>query len=263
MQSSKEDRERIAEIMFEKFKAPSVYIGLPEVFGLYGFRRKTGLAIHSGYGMTNIVPVYQGTSLNHCSISMMIGGCYLDLWFRKMLWEKGEVIEDADTICKVKENVCYVADDFGFEMMKAQTGNDVDFLYPIGSSYKLRVVSERFRCPEILFQPHLNDFIFDGIDVNAFESVEMCVPEIQSIMYKNVVLLGGNMMFRGMQNRIEKGLRKLAPADTEIIVSNPGDGSAVWAGMSVLGSMSVFADMAFVKEEYAEYGKSFVHWKCI
>jgi len=61
----KANREKMAEIMFETFNVPSLYIAIQSVLSLYSTGSTTGLVLDSGAGVTHTVPIYEGYALPH------------------------------------------------------------------------------------------------------------------------------------------------------------------------------------------------------
>ena len=60
--------------------------------------------------------------------------------------------------------------------------------------------SERFRCPEALFQPHMIGIEAVGIHDTAFNSIMRCDLDIRRDLYGNIVLSGGTTMFSGPES---------------------------------------------------------------
>ncbi|CAH2003273.1 unnamed protein product [Acanthoscelides obtectus] len=52
-----ENREYLAEIMFESFNVPGLYIAVQAVLALAANRCLTGVVIDSGDGVTHVIPV--------------------------------------------------------------------------------------------------------------------------------------------------------------------------------------------------------------
>jgi actin-related protein len=55
----------------------------------------------------------------------------------------------------------------------------------------------RFHCPEVLFNPTRLGFDDPGIHTATFNSIMKCDAAIRKDLYNNIVLAGGNTMFRG------------------------------------------------------------------
>ena len=61
--NSRQNRETMAEILFEEFKIPYFFIGIQTVLALYTTGRKNGVVLDSGYGLTHCIPIYEGYAL--------------------------------------------------------------------------------------------------------------------------------------------------------------------------------------------------------
>jgi len=123
--------------------------------------------------------------------------------------------------------------------------------------------NERFRCPEVLFQPNLTGLEMDGIADSTFQTIMKCDVDIRKDLYANIVLSGGTTMFPGISERMSKEITALAPASIKVkIVAPPERKYSVWIGGSILASLSTFQSMWISKEEYDESGPSIVHRKC-
>ena len=51
----KANREKITQIVFEKFKAPAFYVSVHAVLSLYASSRTSGIVLDSGDGVTHAV----------------------------------------------------------------------------------------------------------------------------------------------------------------------------------------------------------------
>merc|ERR1712087_288065 len=78
----------------------------------------------------------------------------------------------------------------------------------------LDVNSQRFRCPEALFQPELFDRYPQpgsskhGIHELVHQSLSICGTDIRVELIRNIVVCGGNARFEGMEQRMNKELQK-------------------------------------------------------
>merc|ERR1711879_1139347 len=88
----------------------------------------------------------------------------------------------------------------------------------MGKTYELpdgniiTIGSERFRCPEVLFQPSFIGKEASGIHDTTFRSIMKCDVDIRKDLYSNVVLSGGTTMFQGIGERMTRELAALAPS---------------------------------------------------
>lgn len=59
------NREKMAELFFDEFQVPGLYVAIQAVLALYSTGRVTGTILDSGDGVTHIVPTWEGHSLKH------------------------------------------------------------------------------------------------------------------------------------------------------------------------------------------------------
>merc|ERR1711879_701787 len=117
----------------------------------------------------------------------------------------------------VKETLCYIALDFDAEMKKAGESSDKDKPYELPDGNIITVGSERFRCPEVLFQPRLLvGKEASGVHDITFQSIMKCDVDIRRDLYSNVVLSGGTTLFPGTRERMTKELVGLAPSAMKV-----------------------------------------------
>ena len=139
----------------------------------------------------------------------------------------------------------------------------IDKSYELQDSNAITVGNERFRTPEVLFQPSLIGKEASGIHDCTFQTIMKCDVDIRKDLYQNIVLSGGTTMFQGIGERMTKELTALAPSTMKIkVVAPPERKYSVWIGGSILSSLSTFQQMWISKAEYDEAGPSIVHRKC-
>jgi actin len=87
----------------------------------------------------------------------------------------------------------------------------------------ITIGNERFRCPEVLFKPNLVGLETDGIHKMTYDSIVKCDVDIRKDLYSNIVLAGGSTMFEGIEHRMEKEMKAVAPATMKIRVIAAAD----------------------------------------
>merc|ERR1711877_51120 len=127
----------------------------------------------------------------------------------------------------------------GTEMKAATESSDKEKTYELPDGNIITVGSERFRCPEVLFQPSFVGKEASGIHDTTFQSIMKCDVDIRKDLYGNVVLSGGTTMFAGIGECMTKELTALAPSTMKIkVVAPPERKYSVWIGGSILSSLS-------------------------
>merc|ERR1719446_652873 len=117
----KKNRERMVEMLFEKFSVPAAYIVIQAVMSLYSYGRTTGAVVDSGDGVTHVVPVYEGFTLPHAIQRLDLAGRDLSEYMVKILTEVGYNMvssSEKELVRDMKETSCYVCMDGKDEEMK-------------------------------------------------------------------------------------------------------------------------------------------------
>jgi len=252
--------------MFETFSCPGMYIAIQAVLSLYASGRTTGIVMDSGDGVSHTVPIYEGYALPHAILRLDLAGRDLTNYLMKILSERGysfTTSAEREIARDIKEKLAYVSQDFETDLANSEQNGNLEKQYEMPDGNIITVGNERFRCPEVLFQPSLIGKEADGIHKLTYQSIIQCDIDIRRDLYTNVVLSGGSTMFREIEKRLEKELTQLAPASVKVkIVAPPERKYSVWIGGSILSSLSTFQDMWITKDEYDESGPGIVHRKC-
>ena len=286
-----ENREYTAEIMFESFNVPGLYIAVQAVLALaaswtsrqVGQRTLTGTVIDSGDGVTHVIPVAEGYVIGSCIKHIPIAGRDITDFILQLLRERESGIPSAqqlETAKNIKEMFCYVCPDIAKEFSKYDSDPSkwfkvFDSINPINKkAFKVDVGYERFLGPEIFFHPEFSNPSFTtSISEVVDEVIQNCPIDCRRPLYKNVVLSGGSTMFKDFGRRLQRDLKR--SVDTRLKISEELSGGrikptpidvsvithhmqryAVWFGGSMLASTPEFYSVCHTKKDYDEHGPS-------
>ncbi|KAF1744167.1 hypothetical protein MXB_1787 [Myxobolus squamalis] len=263
----KRNREKLAEIMFENFSVPGVFVAIQAILSLYASGRTTGTVFDSGDGVSHVVPVFEGYSVQHAIRRIDLAGRDLTEYLTKILTERGYnfvTSAEREIVRDIKETLCYISEDFEGEMKESMKSTDILKSYELPDGQVIYVGNERFRCPETLFNPSMIGRESMGVHTSIHDSITKCDIDIRRSLYANTVLSGGTSMFPGMSERIYFELKKLAAPSINVKILAPKERKfSVWLGGSILCSLSTFQEMWVTKDEYEEVGGSIIHQKCL
>ena len=265
----KANRERMTQIMFETFNVPAMYIQIQAVLSLYAAGRTTGCVLDSGDGVSHTVPIFEGYTIPHAIMRMDLAGRDLTETMQTMLTERGMQLtssSEKEIARDIKEKLCYVAYDFDKEMKLASEGNTLEKNYEMPDGNIITISNERFRVPEVLFNPAMagREMRNGGVHETAFATVQKCDVDIRRSLYENIILSGGSTMYPGIGERLQKEMVALVPSDVKVkVFASPERKYMVWIGGALLTTLSSFSQMWVTKAEYDENGVSIIHQKCV
>jgi len=286
-----ENREYTAEIMFESFNVPGLYIAVQAVLALaaswtsrqVGERTLTGTVIDSGDGVTHVIPVAEGYVIGSCIKHIPIAGRDITFFIQQLLKEREMGIppeQSMETAKAIKERFCYTCPDIVKEFGKYDT-DPAKWLksyegqnHITKKKFSIDVGYERFLGPEIFFHPEFSNPDFStSISETVDNAIQNCPIDVRRGLYKNVVLSGGSTMFRDFGRRVQRDLKRVVdyrlkasedisggrikpkPIECQVITHSM-QRYAVWFGGSMLASTPEFYQVCHTKAQYDEYGPS-------
>lgn len=286
-----ENREYTAEIMFETFNVPGLYIAVQAVLALAASWRSrdiserflTGLVVDSGDGVTHCIPVADGYVIGSCIKHIPIAGRDITYFIQQMLRERESNLpsEQSYEVAKtIKEQYCYVCPDIQKEFMKYDTDPSKWIMTYNGVNnitkkpFSIDVGYERFLGPEIFFHPEFANADFSTSISDSIDNViQQCPIDVRRTLYENIVLSGGSTMFKDFSRRMQRDIKRLVdsrlagqeaqsegrikPKEIEVkVCSHKLQRYAVWFGGSMLASSPEFYQYSHTKQEYMEKGAS-------
>ncbi|KAJ4991556.1 actin [Stagonosporopsis vannaccii] len=254
----RENRDIAAQILFETFNVPALHSSVQAVLSLYASGKTTGLVLDSGDGVSHAVPVFQGFSIPNSIRRIDVAGRDVTEQLQLQLRKGGHIFHtsaEKEIVKSIKETTSYVALDIAKEEKEwsgsRSEGKSADYTLPDGR--KLKIGAERFRAPEILFNPELIGLEYPGVHQIVVEAIQRTDMDLRKSLYGNIVLSGGSTLTKGFGNRLLSEVQKLAVKDMRIkILAPPERIYTTWTGGSILAGLSTFKKMWVEKDEWQE-----------
>ena len=249
-------QSELSTFFFEKFNIPALFITDHATVILYASGRTTGLVVDFGETITYESAYYEGFHIPQSLMIQHYGGKDIDHYLSYLLRCRGiELVSAAarEITRAIKEKLCYVAHNPNEELKLAQENSktsEIEKEHILPDGEKLKVSSERFLAPEIFFEPQ--NFTSEKLAVPEaiVQAVSQCDPDLQPILYQNIVIAGGSSMFPGLKERLHFELMKLLPSNVEVkIIAAPERKYSIWIGANILVSLKSMQKLWQLKDD--------------
>ena len=253
----KSSRERLTEILFEKFNTPFIFITNGAVLSSYGAFKYSGFVLDCGYDSSTIVPISNGYPYSSCIQTIDVGGKDVSEFLIKLLVKKGyDEKKIKKYIKEIKENCCYIENDNNKKIKK--------FNLPDGTEIELD--KERILSTEVLFHPEMINKTVGGV-ANTFCSSVSAIDHLTKKKFEgnNLIIAGGSTLLDGFSDRLKVEIGRYYGGkykDRMDIINIKERNNLQWIGASTYSLMQIFKGLCTSKDEYNSYGAAAVHNKC-
>ncbi|KAE8678843.1 Actin-related protein 4 [Hibiscus syriacus] len=240
--NTQQQREKTAELMFEKYKVPALFLAKNAVL-----TSATSVVIDSGGGSTMVAPVHDGYVLQKAVSSSPIGGEFLTDCLMKSLESKGIVIKprysfkrkeiqpgvfqtvDVDLPHTTESYKLYSQLYAAFSFAESSYSNIPMTSYELPDGQTIEIGADRFKIPDILFNPSLAQTIpgmdnfteiyspARGLPQMVIESINRCDVDIRKELFGSILLAGGTASMQQLKERLEKDLLEESPHAARVI----------------------------------------------
>lgn len=259
--ASKQTRQQMAEVFFEKFRCAALYFARAPVLALFSAGQTDGAVLDCGEGLTKAASVSQGFVIRESIVCSALGGRDVDAHLWRRLSCSGydlSVTSRWQTLRTLKEEHCYVSTVDEEQPMDNQSRS---FRLPDGGIISMG--AERQLANEILFAPGSVGYEGDAVHELLLRSINACDMNERAQMFSRLVLVGGTTLSKGFCDRLLSELRKEVPRDVKIRCCAPSSRQfSVWTGGSVFASLDSFGVVATSARSYKEHGPEVCAMRC-
>lgn len=141
--------------------------------------------------------------------------------------------------------------------MKLSTGMSVQ-MPDTASYYQLHLGIERFRVPEIVFQPMMVGVDQSGITETMDFVLHKYPPDVQLRLVNNVVVTGGNTSFPNFTERLRSDLQSVRPFQSTFKIHDTVDPLLdAWKGAAAWATEPSNRKYYISRSDYSEHGSDF------
>ncbi|VDM57404.1 unnamed protein product [Angiostrongylus costaricensis] len=256
--NDKSKRERLTEVMFEKYNIPAFFLCKNAVLTAFANGRTSGLVVDSGAMQTSAVPVYDGYAVTHAVVRSPIGGDIICEQLQHMLDEQNidlvpiykiggkeevneneaprwtqrkglpEVTESYDKFMKKQ-----ILEDMALSILQlCDTPLDAEYAeklpsapYSFPNGFTKEFLAERIKIPESLFDlKYLRNVSASqsallNVTQIATTAAGMCDIDIRPTLYSGLMVTGGNSLILGFTERLNHDLAHKCPPTIKLRVS--------------------------------------------
>lgn len=253
-------RHFMADILFRRFHVSHFYVNYQPFFSILSRPgRCNGIVLEIGDGITQIFPCIGGYPIKTGMNKYPIGGRDISEYLMKK-FDSSDLhgknhLKDFSII---KEKYCRVALDYQ---------NERSLIEPISFTYndhQFTIGTEQIDAPEILFHPNEVSGFEYGIHILLYNAIRECNPSIQKNLYEKVIISGGIAGMKGLDKRLEKELKLLAPDEVINVYALPNSSESSWKGASKFAKHKNYFlnNFAVSKNEFTERKYDVVDEKC-
>jgi len=273
--NSSKNRAKCANIMFETFHVPALYISQDTVLTSFAAGRASSIVVQIGGSTTQVVAISDGYALRDgCHISP-VGGRRLTKHLAMSLQQRGITITPRhllssstqsqsgkfhsslndfmvrEVIRDIKQSACRVPD------VGPSSTKKISYFLP--DKTEIDVSAESRSVMNLLFGGATDCKNALSIAKSVSTVAGRCQAESRKMALGNIVLGGGSSLFEGLPQRLARELDAALPSSypSKVVVPSPHERRfSSWIGGSVLSALGTFQQMWISGREYEDIGES-------
>lgn len=209
--------------------------------------------------------MYEGFAIPNSIRRIDVAGRDVTEHMQTLLRKSGYIFHtsaEKEVVRMIKEKTSYVALDPRKEEKDWSSGGSrnepkiLEYVLPDGQKLKVsrmpddtkmkanlhnQIGPERFRAPEILFDPEIIGLEYPGVHQIVVDAIGRTDMDLRKSLFGNIVLSGGSTLTKGFGDRLLHEVQRLAVKDMRIKIFAPPERKySTWIGGSILAGLSTF-----------------------
>ena len=180
------NKVKMGEIVFEKLGFGYFNIEPQAKLSLFCEGLDSGIILDSGDGVTHCIPISSGYLLHPFIKRLDIAGRHITEYLIRLLQIKGYAFNsssDFESVREIKEKYCFVSCDIASDRKLDKETTYYNSIHKLPDGRKIRISSEKFEAPEILFNPYMIQNENPGIHEMLYNSISVSNNNINIIFY--------------------------------------------------------------------------------
>lgn len=270
---SKETRELLCQMVFEKIGVPAFYTGGHGIMSLFSVGKSSGIAVDIGDESTRIVIAEDGKVYPSSVMKIPVGGATVAAQFMDVIgkeqfptfWHELRARELSSKLCTVPL--------WPRDRNMDTTPCEIQLL---PDSAPIRVASNKLReCTSTLLSPQSAGIECNSIAHTIYDSFNTLDGVVKAERgpsdrerdreaLSNIVLCGGGSVLPGLSDRVQRELEGIVPSSRSVRSTLAEDAeNAAWMGAAMLADLKSFESLWCGRREYDEMGPLIVNKKCV
>lgn len=230
------EREKLMELMFEKYQSPAFYIAPSPVLAMYSSGRGTGIVFECGNSYAETAAIYESHLFTQSINLEKTNGSTISSKLRAKINENEAQVDDAGIIA-LKEEYFSCSDKEQSKMLLPD-GNEVQ-------------IDGKVLLDKDLGETTFANFVYEGIMSTSVH----CRRDL----FTNIILSGGTTLTSGFPDALKNGITNIVDNRHRgkmcKVIAAPERSYSPWIGGSILASLSCFMNSLIVtKQMYEESG---------
>lgn len=292
------DREKLTQIMFERFNLNSYFVTDSAVASLFSIGKTGGIVVDLGYEKIDVAPVIEGMVQPSAAARIPVGGKHVTDALLNILREGGRQMSCADveamkvSVCdRIRAQKAKAARDAANEQDNQNNSENKSdkksiedlirsqYVYKLPDGQEIDIKGEMESVREYILGPH--GF---GLDLPSLSDVVISAGMVTTVhgeresrksLIENIYVCGGGSGIPGLAEELLGRIRQKSHASLTPGICTPAEylpehiqQYASWFGAAALGNFIHFntalnqMQHAVTKAEYNEYGPMAIHRRC-